>query len=79
VVLVAYGYYGYGNTVIIRHADGKETLYAHLSQIYVRMGQVVDQGETIGAVGCTGWCTGPHLHFEVRVGGVPVNPLNYLP
>jgi murein DD-endopeptidase MepM/ murein hydrolase activator NlpD len=79
VVLVAYGYYGYGNTVIVRHPNGLETLYAHLSQISVRMGQQVEQGQTLGTVGCTGWCTGPHLHFEVRVGGVPVNPLNYLP
>lgn len=79
VVLVAYGYYGYGNYVIIRHANGIETAYAHLSAIYVTMGQQVQQGEVIGAIGCTGWCTGPHLHFEVHVNGVPVNPLAYLP
>jgi murein DD-endopeptidase MepM/ murein hydrolase activator NlpD len=79
VVLAAYGYYGYGNTVIIRHPNGIETLYAHLTEIWVRMGQTVGQGDSIGTVGCTGYCTGPHLHFEVRVGGSPVNPLNYLP
>jgi len=79
VVLVAYGYYGYGNYVIIRHANGMETSYAHLSAIYVTMGQQVQQGDVIGTVGCTGWCTGPHLHFEVHVNGVPVDPLAYLP
>ncbi len=79
VVLAAYSNYGYGNYVIVRHADGSETLYAHLSRIYVSLGQQVGQGEAIGAVGCTGWCTGPHLHFEVRIGGVAVDPLPYLP
>jgi murein DD-endopeptidase MepM/ murein hydrolase activator NlpD len=79
VVLASYSNYGYGNYVIIRHADGSETLYAHLSRIYVALGQQVGQGETIGTVGCTGWCTGPHLHFEVRIGGVAVDPLPYLP
>jgi len=79
VVLVAHSNYGYGNYVIVRHADGSETLYAHLSAIYVSLGQEVGQGEPIGAVGCTGWCTGPHLHFEVRIGGVAVDPLPYLP
>jgi murein DD-endopeptidase MepM/ murein hydrolase activator NlpD len=79
VVLAAYSNYGYGNYIIIRHADGSETLYAHLSTIYVSLGQEVGQGEPIGAVGCTGWCTGPHLHFEVRIGGVAVDPLPYLP
>jgi murein DD-endopeptidase MepM/ murein hydrolase activator NlpD len=79
VVLAAYSNYGYGNYVIVRHADGSETLYAHLSTIFVSLGQQVGQGETLGAVGCTGWCTGPHLHFEVRIGGVAVDPLPYLP
>jgi murein DD-endopeptidase MepM/ murein hydrolase activator NlpD len=78
VVLVSAGG-GYGNYVIIRHDSGYETLYAHMSEIYVVQGQWVAQGETIGAVGATGWATGPHLHFEVRVGGAPVDPLNYLP
>lgn len=79
VVLVAYGYYGYGNYVVIRHSNGLETAYAHLAEIYVTMGQTVSQGEVIGTIGCTGWCTGPHLHFEVYQGGVPVNPMAYLP
>jgi murein DD-endopeptidase MepM/ murein hydrolase activator NlpD len=79
VVLASYSSYGYGNYIIIRHTDGTQTLYAHLSRIYVSLGQQVAQGEVIGAVGCTGWCTGPHLHFEVRAGATPVDPLLYLP
>jgi murein DD-endopeptidase MepM/ murein hydrolase activator NlpD len=79
VVLASYSSYGYGNYVIVRHGDGSETLYAHLSAIYVSLGEYVGQGGGIGAVGCSGWCTGPHLHFEVRIGGRSVNPLNYLP
>jgi len=65
---------GYGNVVIVRHAGGKETLYAHLSRIDVRKGQRVEQGQRIGAVGATGWATGPHLHFEFRVGGEHRDP-----
>jgi murein DD-endopeptidase MepM/ murein hydrolase activator NlpD len=79
VVLTVYGDYGYGNYIGVRHADGSQTLYAHLSAIYVSLGQYVGQGEVIGAVGCTGWCTGSHLHFEVKIGGVAVDPLAYLP
>ncbi|MEX0800957.1 MAG: M23 family metallopeptidase [Dehalococcoidia bacterium] len=79
VVLVSYLDWGYGTYIVIRHADGSETLYAHLSSAYVSQGQVVGQGETIGAIGCTGYCTGAHLHFEVHVGGVAVDPLAYLP
>jgi murein DD-endopeptidase MepM/ murein hydrolase activator NlpD len=79
VVLAVWGNYGYGSYVIVRHSDGSETLYAHLSSIYVSVRQQVGQGEVIGAVGCTGWCTGPHLHFEIRIRGAPVNPLPYLP
>jgi murein DD-endopeptidase MepM/ murein hydrolase activator NlpD len=78
VVLASYSGYGYGNYIIVRHGDGSETLYAHLSSIWVSLGQYVGEGEIIGAVGCTGWCTGPHLHFEVRIGGSPVDPLAYL-
>jgi murein DD-endopeptidase MepM/ murein hydrolase activator NlpD len=78
VVLVSAGG-GYGNYVVIRHDDVYETLYAHLSQIYVVQGQWLAQGESVGAVGCTGWCTGPHLHFEVKQGGAAVDPLSYLP
>jgi len=78
VVLVSAGG-GYGNYVVVRHDNGYQTLYAHLSQIYVVQGQWVAQGEAVGAVGATGWATGPHLHFEVRVGGASVDPLSYLP
>jgi murein DD-endopeptidase MepM/ murein hydrolase activator NlpD len=65
---------GYGNTVVVRHAGGKETLYAHLSRIDVRQGQRVEQGQRLGAVGATGWATGPHLHFEFRVNGQHQDP-----
>jgi len=79
VVLAAYQDYGYGNYVIIQHADGSQTLYAHLSEIWVSLGQYVTQGQGIGALGSTGYSTGPHLHFEVHIGGVQVDPLSYLP
>jgi murein DD-endopeptidase MepM/ murein hydrolase activator NlpD len=65
---------GYGNVVEVEHAEGKSTLYAHLSRIDVRRGQAIAQGETIGAVGATGWATGPHLHFEFKVKGEQVDP-----
>jgi murein DD-endopeptidase MepM/ murein hydrolase activator NlpD len=66
---------GYGNMVIMRHSGNIETVYAHLSKISVRRGQRVDQGETVGLVGSTGWATGPHLHFEIRVNGVQKDPM----
>lgn len=66
---------GYGNVIYIRHSGDRETVYAHLSRIDVRKGQRVDQGQLIGAVGATGWATGPHLHFEFRQGGNQVDPL----
>lgn len=65
---------GYGNLVIVRHYNGLETVYAHLSKIKVQEGQVVAAGELLGLAGSTGKSTGPHLHFEVRFMGVPVNP-----
>ncbi len=68
---------GYGNNVIIDHGNGLQTLYAHLSKSYVGVGQSVAKGETIGISGCTGWCTGDHLHFEVWVNGRRTNPFNY--
>jgi murein DD-endopeptidase MepM/ murein hydrolase activator NlpD len=66
---------GYGNVIIVKHQNQNETLYAHLSKIDVRVGQAVGQGDRIGAVGMTGWSTGPHLHFEFRVNGVHQDPL----
>ena len=74
-------YYSYGEYVIINHHDGTMTLYAHMlaGSRKVSQGQEVSQGQVLGTVGSTGNSTGPHLHFEVRVGGVPVNPINYLP
>jgi murein DD-endopeptidase MepM/ murein hydrolase activator NlpD len=69
---------GYGNLVFLDHGGGISTGYAHQSQIAVSLGQSVTQGQVIGYVGCTGHCFGPHLHFEVRVNGNPVDPLGYL-
>jgi murein DD-endopeptidase MepM/ murein hydrolase activator NlpD len=68
---------GYGNLIIIDHGGGLATAYAHQSGFAVGGGPV-SQGQTIGYVGCTGHCFGPHLHFEVRVNGSPVDPLGYL-
>ena len=67
---------GFGNVVIVRHNNTDQTLYAHLSRIDVRPGQGVTQGQKIGAVGATGWATGPHLHFEFRVNGAHQDPKN---
>lgn len=66
---------GFGNVVIIRHGSSTETVYAHLSRINVRVGQKVEQSQNIGAVGATGWATGPHLHFEFRVNGIHQDPM----
>jgi murein DD-endopeptidase MepM/ murein hydrolase activator NlpD len=66
---------GYGNVVQIKHDSARATTYAHLSRIDVRRGERVEQGERIGAVGATGWATGPHLHFEFRVNGVHHDPM----
>ncbi|MGL6112721.1 MAG: M23 family metallopeptidase, partial [Rubrivivax sp.] len=67
---------GYGNVVQVRHGNERSTLYAHLSRIDVRKGQGVEQGQRLGAVGATGWATGPHLHFEFHVNGQHVDPLH---
>lgn len=67
----------YGNYVMIYHADGSSTLYAHMSSLAVSAGQTVNQGDVIGYVGDTGWADGPHLHFEVRINGGTVDPLGY--
>jgi len=66
---------GYGNVVFVKHRNGHETVYAHLSRVNARVGQRVAQGDTIGLVGATGWATGPHLHFEFRVNGVHQDPM----
>lgn len=68
---------GFGNVVMVRHNASDETVYAHLSRIDVRPGQSVGQGQRIGAIGATGWATGPHLHFEFRVNGVHQDPVQY--
>jgi murein DD-endopeptidase MepM/ murein hydrolase activator NlpD len=69
---------GYGNAIVVDHGGGVATTYNHLSGFSVSNGSGVSRGQTIGSVGCTGYCTGPHLHFEVRLGGSPVDPMPYL-
>ncbi|RZJ00808.1 MAG: M23 family metallopeptidase, partial [Haliea sp.] len=66
---------GFGNVVMVKHSNSDVTVYAHLSRIDVRNGQGVSQGQRVGAVGSTGWATGPHLHFEFRVNGVHQDPV----
>lgn len=69
---------GYGNVVVIDHGGGLATLYAHQSRVAVAAGTQVQAGQVIGYVGATGYATGPHLHFEVRINGTPVDPMPYL-
>lgn len=78
VVIKAEYNYSYGNMVIIDHGGGVTTLYAHGSEILVSVGQAVKRGEPVLKVGSTGYSTGPHAHFEVRIDGEPVQPLNFL-
>lgn len=78
VVIFAGWYGGYGQTVIVDHGGGLTSLYAHTSEMFVVEGQPVQKGEAIAAVGSTGLSTGPHLHFEVRANGDPVDPMAYL-
>jgi murein DD-endopeptidase MepM/ murein hydrolase activator NlpD len=69
---------GYGRTVIVSHGHGLTTLYAHMSALAVTVGQHLDRDEVVGYVGVSGWSTGPHLHYEVRINRTPVNPYRYL-
>ena len=68
---------GYGNYIIINHGGGRSTLYAHMSAFAISNGQSVSQGQVIGYVGSTGVSSGPHLHFETRVNGAAVDPMQY--
>jgi murein DD-endopeptidase MepM/ murein hydrolase activator NlpD len=78
-VLLAQYSNSYGNYVVISHGSGNTTLYAHMSSLAVSAGQYVKQGTVVGYTGSTGHSTGPHLHFEITIGGSRVNPANYLP
>ena len=78
VVVLAGPYGGYGNATVIDHGNALATLYGHQSALLVGPGDRVRRGQVIGRVGCTGYCTGPHLHFEVRLYGTPVDPVRYL-
>lgn len=78
VVTAKWSNRGYGNYIIINHGDGIQTLYAHCSNLYVKVGQYVNQGDIIAAMGSTGNSTGTHLHFEIRINGQYMNPLNYV-
>ncbi|MGB3786673.1 MAG: peptidoglycan DD-metalloendopeptidase family protein [Phormidesmis sp.] len=78
IVIFSGWYGGYGNAIILDHGDGLTTLYGHASKLNVAEGATVRKGDVIAAVGTTGLSTGPHLHFEVRQAGKPVNPMNFL-
>ncbi len=78
IVIVARYLRGYGNTVIINHGGGISTVYAHASKLIVSVGEHVQQGQVVSLAGMTGYATGPHCHFEVRINGKPENPLGFL-
>ena len=69
------GFEGYGRIVLVNVGGGYATLYAHLTRAWVRPGEIVQAGQGVGVAGCTGYCTGTHLHFEVRLHGQAVNPM----
>jgi murein DD-endopeptidase MepM/ murein hydrolase activator NlpD len=79
VVAVGHTRVGYGNYVIIAHGGGIMTLYGHLLETDVKVGDLVFRGQRVGREGSTGYSTGPHLHFELRVNGQVTNPKPYLP
>jgi murein DD-endopeptidase MepM/ murein hydrolase activator NlpD len=79
VVYAEWGWAGYGNLVVIDHGNGFKSYYGHLYGFYVDVGDQVERGQPLGAIGNTGLSTGPHLHFEIRKDGVPCNPIDYLP
>lgn len=79
VIFSGWGPTGYGRIVIIKHSKKYVTVYAHNSKNYAREGESIKKGENIALVGTTGRATGPHLHFELRVNRIPVDPLPYLP
>jgi murein DD-endopeptidase MepM/ murein hydrolase activator NlpD len=80
VVAERYGEDGrLGRTVVLDHGGGLETLYAHLGSIAVAAGDALEAGDVIGAVGSSGWVTGPHLHLEVRLDGRPIDPAGRIP
>ena len=70
---------GYGNIVLVDLGDGIEALYAHLSEVRVKVGDTVEMGQKLGLAGCTGYCTGTHLHFELREDGEAIDPAPLLP
>jgi murein DD-endopeptidase MepM/ murein hydrolase activator NlpD len=72
------GYEGYGQVVVVDVGDGYETMYAHLSRIDVKPGAILAAGDHVGVAGCTGSCTGTHLHFELRDFGKPVDPMPFI-
>lgn len=77
-VILSGWYGGYGYAVVIDHGDGMSTLYGHNEELHVSVGDRVSQGEVIASAGSTGWSTGPHVHFEVRINGEYVDPMDYL-